>query len=307
MSALRSAKGGRGMAAGAAAAWDRLVLPRWLRRPARLAARLASGEIAYPRFAATLGTAGFLALTGLYGAILGGHMPSVVQGVAAHGGFAVDDVRMAGNKETSDIDVLEKLELTGWTSLVGFDADAARERIAGLPWVESASVRKIYPDVLEVTIEERKAFAIWQHGRELSLIDAEGRIIAPFRQERFATLPLVIGRGANERAAEFLSRLDRVPGLAARTKALIRVADRRWDLRLESGIAIRLPEFGEDAAVDEIARLDREQGILSRDIAAVDMRLEDRLVVQLTPDAVVRREAALKEQEKLRGKPGKRI
>ena len=307
MSALRSAKGGRGMAAGAAAAWDRLVLPRWLRRPARLAARLASGEIAYPRFAATLGTAGFLALTGLYGAILGGHMPSVVQGVAAHGGFAVDDVRMAGNKETSDIDVLEKLELTGWTSLVGFDADAARERIAGLPWVESASVRKIYPDVLEVTIEERKPFAIWQHGRELSLIDAEGRIIAPFRQERFATLPLVIGRGANERAAEFLSRLDRVPGLAARTKALIRVADRRWDLRLENGIAIRLPEFGEDAAVDEIARLDREQGILSRDIAAVDMRLEDRLVVQLTPDAVVRREAALKEQEKLRGKPGKRI
>ena len=307
MSALRSAKGGRGMAAGAAAAWARLVLPRWLRRPARLAARLASGEIAYPRFAATLGTAGFLALTGLYGAILGGHMPSVVQGVAAHGGFAVDDVRMAGNKETSDIDVLEKLELTGWTSLVGFDADAARERIAGLPWVESASVRKIYPDVLEVTIEERKPFAIWQHGRELSLIDAEGRIIAPFRQERFATLPLVIGRGANERAAEFLSRLDRVPGLAARTKALIRVADRRWDLRLENGIAIRLPEFGEDAAVDEIARLDREQGILSRDIAAVDMRLEDRLVVQLTPDAVVRREAALKEQEKLRGKPGKRI
>ena len=307
MSALRSAKGGRGMAAGAAAAWDRLVLPRWLRRPARLAARLASGEIAYPRFAATLGTAGFLALAGLYGAILGGHMPSVVQGVAAHGGFAVDDVRMAGNKETSDIDVLEKLELTGWTSLVGFDADAARERIAGLPWVESASVRKIYPDVLEVTIEERKAFAIWQHGRELSLIDAEGRIIAPFRQERFATLPLVIGRGANERAAEFLSRLDRVPGLAARTKALIRVADRRWDLRLENGIAIRLPEFGEDAAVDEIARLDREQGILSRDIAAVDMRLEDRLVVQLTPDAVVRRAAALKEQEKLRGKPGKRI
>ena len=307
MSALRSAKGGRGMAAGAAAAWDRLVLPRWLRRPARLAARLASGEIAYPRFAATLGTAGFLALTGLYGAILGGHMPSVVQGIAAHGGFAVDDVRMAGNKETSDIDVLEKLELTGWTSLVGFVADAARERIAGLPWVESASVRKIYPDVLEVTIEERKPFAIWQHGRELSLIDAEGRIIAPFRQERFATLPLVIGRGANERAAEFLSRLDRVPGLAARTKALIRVADRRWDLRLENGIAIRLPEFGEDAAVDEIARLDREQGILSRDIAAVDMRLEDRLVVQLTPDAVVRREAALKEQEKLRGKPGKRI
>ena len=75
MSALRSAKGRRGMAAGAAAAWDRLVLPRWLRRPARLATRLASGENADPRIAATLGTAGFLALAGLYGAILGGFYP----------------------------------------------------------------------------------------------------------------------------------------------------------------------------------------------------------------------------------------
>ena len=306
MSALRSAKGDRGMRLRAAAAWDRVVLPRWLRRPARFAGRLAEGEVAYPRFAATLGTAVFLSLSGLYGAFLGGHMPMVVQGITARSGFAVDDVRVAGNKQTSDIDVLEKLELTGWTSLIGFDADAARERIDTLPWVKSASVRKIYPDVLEVTLEEREPFAIWQHGRELSLIDVDGRIIVPFRSERFATLPLVIGRNANERAAGFLGRLERAPELSARTKAIIRVADRRWDLRLENGITIRLPENGQDAAIDEIARLDREKGILSRDIASVDMRLEDRLVVKLTPEAVVRREAALKQQEKLR-KPGKRI
>lgn len=306
MSALRSAKGKRGIAVRAAAAWDRLVLPRWLRRPARLASRLAGGEIAYPRFAATLGTAGFLSVVGLYGAFLGGHLPTVAQAVTARGGFAVDDVRVAGNKQTSDIDVLQRLELTGWTSLIGFDADAARERIATLPWVASVSVRKIYPDVLQVTLTEREPFAIWQHGRELSLIDADGKIIVPFRNERFATLPLVIGRGANERAAEFLARLARAPELSARTRAIIRVADRRWDLRLENGITISLPEHGEDAAIDDLARLDREKGILSRDIAAVDMRLEDRLIVKLTPDAVMRREAALKEQEKLR-KAGKRI
>src|SRR5690606_38698373 len=120
------------------------------------------------------------------------------------------------------------------------------------PWVKSASVRKIYPDVLEVTLEEREPFAIWQHGRELSLIDVDGRIIVPFRSERFATLPLVIGRGANERAADFVDRLERVPEPSARTRAIIRVADRRWDIRLENGITIRFPENGLDAAIDEI-------------------------------------------------------
>ncbi len=74
-------------------------------------------------------------------------------------GFAVDQVRVSGNKETSEIDILERLDLDGWTSLVGFDAEAARARITGLPWVKVAAVRKIYPDALEVRIEEREPFA----------------------------------------------------------------------------------------------------------------------------------------------------
>ena len=45
--------------------------------------------------------------------------------------------------------------------------------------------------------------------------------------------------------------------------------------------------------------MDRENGLLSRDIVSVDMRLSDRMVVKLTPDALVRRNAALEEREKL--------
>ena len=82
-------------------------------------------------------------------------------------------------------------------------------------------------------------------------------------------------------------------------KAYIRVADRRWDLRLENGVTIRLPETEPVEALAEIARMDREQGLLSRDIASVDMRLEDRIVIKLTPDALARRNAALQEREKI--------
>lgn len=291
----------------AANVWDGLVLPRWLRKPARVLGRLLGGEVAVPRYAATTMTAVFFSATGVYGAILGGHGPAIVQAVTARSGFAVEDVRMAGNRETSEIDVLQELGLDGWTSLIGFDADAARERIAKMPWVTGASVRKIYPNVIEVEIAEKKPLAIWQHGQQLSLIDGAGRIIVPFNHQRYATLPVFIGAGANERAGEFMARVARTPELSARVKAYIRVADRRWDLRLENGVTIRLPEHGEDAAIAEIARMDREQGILSRDVAAVDMRLEDRIVVKLTPDAATRREAALTEQAKKAGKPGKKI
>ncbi len=91
-------------------------------------------------------------------------------------------------------------------------------------------------------------------------------------------------------------------------KGYIRVAERRWDLRLENGITVKLPELNEDKAIAELMRLDRENGILSRDLAAVDMRLNDRLVLQLTPEAALRRTAALTEQAKAaKRKPGKSI
>lgn len=91
-------------------------------------------------------------------------------------------------------------------------------------------------------------------------------------------------------------------------KGFIRVAERRWDLRMENGVTVKLPEGNEDAAIAELLRMDRESGLLSRDIASVDLRLADRLVVQLTPDAVTRREAALAASAKAaRKKPGQKI
>lgn len=287
---------------------DNFVLPRWLRRPARLIARMCDGDYRPPRHAGVIATAIFLSSSVLYGAWLGGHMPAAAQAVTARLGFAVDEVRVSGNKETSEIDILERLDLDGWTSLIGFDAEAARARIAELPWVKVAAVRKVYPDELEVRIEEREPFAIWQHGRQLAIVERDGRVIAPFEGGRHAMLPLVIGYGAAERAADFVNRIRQHPELASRVKAYIRVAARRWDLRLENGITIRLPEAGEDAAIAEVLRLDREEGLLSRDIAVVDLRLEDRLVIRLTPEAMERRTTLLAEREKAaKKKPGKSI
>ncbi len=313
MFALKSGQGEEGGAVrpsrfGASFSADHFVLPRWLRRPARLVTRLCSGEYTPPRYSATIATAILLASSSLYGAWLGGQIPVAVQSVTARLGFAVDQVRVAGNTETSEIDILDRLQLDGWTSLVGFDADLARQRITDLPWVKAASVRKIYPDTLEVRVEERKPFAVWQHGSQLAVVERGGNVIVPFASSRQATLPLVIGYGAAEDAPDFVDKVRRYPELASRVKGFIRIAERRWDLRLENGITIKLPEGDVDQALAEVLKLDREEGLLSRDIASVDLRLDDRLVVGLTPEAVVRRTAALAEQAKAaKKKSGKNI
>jgi cell division protein FtsQ len=273
--------------------FDHFVLPRLLRRPVRMLARLGHGDFTPPRFAATALTGVLLASSSAYGAYVGGHADAVVQGFTARTGFAVDQIKVVGNRETSEIDILGSLGLNGWTSLIGFDVDAARDRIATLPWVEAATVRKIYPHTLEVHVEERQAFALWQKGGELSVIERSGRVIAPYSGGKQALLPLFVSADTPTHAPELLAVMNRFPDLAARVKGYVSIAGRRWDLKLENGITVKLPEVGTDQAVNRLAALDREDGLLARDILAVDMRFSDRLVVQLSPEAQTARQAML--------------
>lgn len=283
------------------------VLPRFLRKPFRFAVRMFQGNINVPRYAGTIGMLSFLGATGIYGMVLGGHSENMIKATASTFGFAIENVKVVGNSETSDIDILGQLELDGETSLIGLSAESARQAIAKLPWVESAEVRKVYPGTLLVSLEERKAFAVWQNGQELSLIDSAGDTIVPFRPGRYNALPLVVGEGAEKRVKGFVDEVAAYPALASKVRAYIRVADRRWDLLLENGVRIMLPEDEPMKALAEIERLDGEKHLLSRDIASVDMRLDDRVTVQLTASGMEQRQKFLADRKKELARTGKRV
>ena len=282
------------------------VLPRWLRRPARFLSRMWVGEVSAPPYAMTALSAILLGSFSVYGAAVGGHLPSVVQGVTARTGFAVDEIRVSGNSETSEIDIFDRVGLDGWTSLVGFDPEDARARIASLPWVENVSVRKIYPSTLEVKVEEKTPFAIWQLGSRLTLIERDGSEIALLSGSRHLSLPLVVGSGAALPAALFVEKVAAFPDLANRVRGYVRVSQRRWDLRLNNGVTVKLPEDGVELAIADLLELDRAQGLLERDVEVVDMRFADRLIVKLSPDAASTRDAALKERLGKRYQPAGR-
>lgn len=288
----------------APAADERIVLPRPLRRVVRFCVSLATGRVNIPAHTGTISAIAFFAATGLYGMSLGGHTQTVAQATTSAAGFAIEDVKVSGNAQTSEIDILQLLGLDGTTSLVAMDVNTARRRLADLPWVEDVDVRKIYPRTIEIRLKERDAFGIWQHGSELSLIEKNGSVIAPLRDNKFAALPLFVGRDAETGAASFMEQLDAWPEIRSKVKAYVRISGRRWDLHLNNGIIIKLPEVNVAKALHLLSRLDAEQQVMSRDIAAIDLRLSDRTTIQLTQAATERREAAVTAREKALKKAG---
>ncbi len=282
------------------------VLPRLLRRPARRLHRWTSGDVEPPPFAALLASVALIGSAVVYGAVVGGHMPETVKAVTARTGFAIEDIEIVGNRYTSEIDVFQAVGLDGWTSLIGFGAGEARDRIAQLPWVETVDVQKIYPSTLAVAMVERQPFAVWQSSNRLWVIEEEGSVIAPLVRSQHADLPVFVGKGADEQAADFLKVMEAFPEIGSRTGAYIRVADRRWDLRLRNGATIKLPVGSYERALASVVEADREHQLLARDVTVIDLRQDDRMVLRLTEAATQQRDALLKERLGKKYAPEKR-
>ena len=274
------------------------VLPRPFRRSMRFLISLCAGRVRIPAHLGTVFTVVFFAITGFYGMSLGGHTHTVAQVTTTVAGFGIENVKVAGNFATSEIDILQQLGLDGTTSLVSLSASDVRDSLSKLPWVQDVDVRKVYPDTIMINLKERQAFGIWQHGSELSLIEKNGSVIAPLRDNKFANLPLFVGLDADKGASEFFDSISKWPALRSRAKAFIKVAGRRWDIRLDNGVTIKLPSENVPRAMDQLAQMQAENKLLERDILAVDFRLEDRTAVELTPDAQVRRQAMVDQRTK---------
>ena len=213
-------------------------------------------------------------------------------------GFKITTVAINGRKQLSQDEVLAIGGVNGRSSLLFLDATAVRDRLKANPWIADATVIKFYPGSLEIDIVERSAFALWQKDGKLSVIADDGAVLEPYLQLRFLSLPLVVGKGAQTRARDFLALLARYPQVNNVTKAAIYVGERRWNLLTKDGLDIRLPEHDVGNALATLSKLDQEDHLFSRDIVAIDMRLTDRLTVQLSDDAAKAREDQLKKSVK---------
>ena len=266
-------------------------VPRLHRRPLWRAAGILQD---LPEWTGTAGALVFLSATIFYALAVGGYARTVSESLTSAAGFEIAAVKLSGQRETTEFEILEALEIEQGTSLALFDASAARERLARIPWIETVSVQKLYPGTLQVRIDEREAFALWQRGNSLSVIDAKGQVISDDVDGRYANLLMLVGHGAQYRGAEILAALEKVPELRARVRAARLVSDRRWDLLLENGLTVRLPEKDVGRALADLIRMDADNGLLTRDITVVDIRLPDRVVVRMSDEAIERRNAETK-------------
>jgi cell division protein FtsQ len=272
--------------------------------------RFGRRNIPAPRGVGIFASVAFLGLMGVAGWQFGGHHDSMRQ---SHGGirdiaarifgFPVRVVDITGVKELTKDEVLAASGLSPSNSLLFADLADVRNRLKALPLVAEATVRKLYPDRVIVSIVEREPFALWQQDGVVKVVSVDGTVIDSLSDRRYLRLPHVVGPNARLRVKEYQEILEGVPEFKAQVRAGVLVSERRWNLKLMNGIDVKLPEQGQIEALKQLARLDREQQVLSKDILSVDLRAPGRVSFRLSEEAAqVRREHFDKTLPKVKGR-----
>jgi cell division protein FtsQ len=156
-----------------------------------------------------------------------------------------------------------------------------RQRIEAMSWVASAAVERRLPDTIAITIVERKPIALWQHNDKFAMIDSKGDNLGPVPDASASALPLIVGGDAPPHASALLSTLATHPELARRVQASNWIGSRRWDLKMDNGIEVKLPEDGVAEALQQLADAEASSRILERDVAVIDLRLAGKMIVRL--------------------------
>lgn len=203
---------------------------------------------------------------------------------AATAGLRITDVVIEGRANTPEPLLRAALGVSKGDPILGFSLDDVRTQIEKLTWVEHATVERRLPGTVVVYLQERRPFAIWQNQGKYVLVDRAGQVVADQDVAAFRKLPLIVGQGAPTAAAPLLDALTDRPALAEKVTAAVRVGERRWNLRMANGSDVMLPEGHEVAAMDRLLQLQQDHAVLERPLAAIDLRLPDKIVFRPRPE-----------------------
>ena len=220
---------------------------------------------------------GFLWAGGYIG-LLGEKLNRVAGAGAVNAGFEITRITARGFSKTEEDDLLTAVGPVVGSSILHFDADRARARVEELGWVRTAAVSRLLPNTVHVSVREREPAAVWQLSGNLHLIDDHGAVIREVSAYEYSDLPLIVGAGAPDAASEMLLALHGAPDIQSRVSALIRVSDRRWNLKTKDGVEVRFPEKDLAEAMRYLSRIEAKTGLLDEPLEYVDLRNPDNFV-----------------------------
>ncbi|MDR0555888.1 MAG: FtsQ-type POTRA domain-containing protein [Holosporaceae bacterium] len=193
--------------------------------------------------------------------------------------FCIKRIEFDGNERVKDVLLLKASGLKYKSNIFAVSIREVKKKLENIAWIRSVVVQRKFPNKIYIRVAERTPIAILQSKYKLYLIDADGKILENDGVVDFSNLPIVMGEGAEREADRLLCRLDKFPKIRSQLVFAVRLSKRRWNLKINRGITVKLPEKGINHAIEVLDEISDGNGFFNRDISIIDLRMLDRVIV----------------------------
>jgi cell division protein FtsQ len=202
-------------------------------------------------------------------------------------------INISGNERVSREEIIsiidqasEKSEINSANNQSSSIQNLIDEIKSSLPWIHHITIARSMPNSLNISVTEYKPFAIWQNNGKKYIIDKDGNTV-PFEESpEFETMVILSGNDANIHAHSLFNIFTVDPNLNASVYSATWVGSRRWDIRFENGLLVKLPERNISKAWQRLIKIYNMPGSISG-LRLIDLRLDDRTYLEYE-DAVIK-------------------
>ena len=199
--------------------------------------------------------------------------------------FMLNALSIEGASDNLNAEIREVLGLHFPVSSFDLDIADLRKRVLTLPPVEIAEARIKGGGILHIKVNEKTPALLLKEKIGFTVLSKQGEFIRSVSsREHFSGLPVIIGKGAENAAAQANAIFKEIYGKLDQVRGLVFVGQRRWNLIMASGQVVMLPEKNPEHAIQKIIILDKAEQILSRNISVFDLRLPSRITLRIPPD-----------------------
>ena len=214
---------------------------------------------------------------------VGDRVDAALDGAASATGFAVQDVKVVGLEGHPSLQgMVERMsEIENGENMFRADPHSIRRRVVSTGQVTNARVYRLWPNQILIHASPAEPVALWHDGKSWSVIDSLGEKVEGLDPKEHASLLRLSGAGAPDGIQALLKALSRNQDIISEVSYAQRVSERRWDLKLRSGLTIQLPTDAKvDRAAAQLAALDTSANLTERDVSRIDLRVPGRVYLK---------------------------
>ncbi len=195
-------------------------------------------------------------------------------------GFTVEKINVEGQNYTTNEKIGKILKIKPGMPIFAISLDNLKERLENLEWIKHANVKRELPNSINISIIERTPIALGQKDRKLYIIDDEGMVIREKNLAAHSHLPIIIGEGAEIYANSLIKMLKVDEDLFKHITSIIRVSERRWNVRFDNDLEVKLPEEEIEVAWQKIVKMYKNKELFLPENASLDLRIANKIYVE---------------------------